>query len=212
MGHWHPARRHRLVARQRRWLGRRNDFHCALFVVHGFAALNRNYTQNAQWLMDPDIHDGPLEGTQKALTTMRTELSPFGGRLGLFGISRGAEHGLLLAKLVVKDGCAEAPDAIAVHSPPDATWPAFIVTDFQTGKPWAARMSGPGQERYSAPVQFPIPCSLPKAPRTGRETPAWHVFLPPVWLRMVACPRRTFSRAKATPSMPQRRTGRGSSW
>ncbi len=33
-----------------------NDLYCALFAVHGFAALSRNYTQNAQWL----THSEPL--------------------------------------------------------------------------------------------------------------------------------------------------------
>jgi hypothetical protein len=55
-----------------------NDLHCALFAAHGFAALSRNYTQNAQWLTHPDIDDVPLEGTQRALAAMRTELAPFG--------------------------------------------------------------------------------------------------------------------------------------
>ena len=113
-----------------------NDLYCALFAANGFAALSRNYTQNAQWLTHPDIDDVPLEGTQAALAAMRAEMVPFGCGLGLFGISRGAEHALLLAQLLAEDGCAEVPDAVAVHSPPDATWPAFIVSDFQTGQPW----------------------------------------------------------------------------
>lgn len=114
-----------------------NDLYCALFAANGFAALSRNYTQNAQWLTHPDIDDVPLEGTQRALAAMRAEMAPFGCGTGLFGISRGAEHALLLAQLLAEDGCVEVPDAVAVHSPPDAAWPAFIVADFQTGQPWA---------------------------------------------------------------------------
>ena len=114
-----------------------NDLYCALFAANGFVALSRNYTQNARWLIHPDIDDVPLEGTQAALAAMRAELAPFGCGLGLFGISRGAEHALLLAQILAEDGCAEVPDAVAVHSPPDATWPAFIVSDFQTGESWA---------------------------------------------------------------------------
>lgn len=146
-----------------------NHLHCALFAAHGFAALSRNYTQNAQWLTPPDIDDVPLEGTQSALAAMQTELAPFGCRLGLFGASRGAEHALLVAQLLVEDGCAEVPDAVAVHSPPDTTWPAFIVADFQTGKPWAGdrarpawswrgthERTRPGTPLCSGPVPYPV--------------------------------------------------------
>jgi len=114
-----------------------NDLYCALFAANGFAALARNYTQNARWLTHPDIDDVPLEGTEAALKALRHELAPYGCGVGLFGISRGAEHALLLAQLLAEDDCAGLPDAIAVHSPPDAAWPAFIVSDFQTGQSWA---------------------------------------------------------------------------
>ncbi len=124
-------------------LGGWNELVCALFAAHGFAALSRNYTRSAQWLTHPDIDDVPLEGTQRALAAMQAEIAPFGCRLGLQGGSRGAEHALLLAHLLVEDGRAEVPDAVAVHSPPDAAWPAFIVADFQTGKPWAGNRARP---------------------------------------------------------------------
>ena len=120
-----------------------NDLYCALFAANGFVALSRNYTQNGRWLTHPDIDDVPLEGTQAALAAMRAEVAQFGCRVGLFGVSRGAEHALLLAQLLAEDGCAEVPDAVAVHSPPDATWPAFIVSDFQTGQPWAGDPTRP---------------------------------------------------------------------
>lgn len=67
----------------------------------------------------------------------------FGCGVGLFGVSRGAEHALLLAQLLAEDEGAALPDAVAVHSPPDAVWPAFIVADFQTGEPWAGDRSRP---------------------------------------------------------------------
>lgn len=87
--------------------------------------------------MPPDIDDVPLEGTVAALDAMRAEMAPFGCGVGLFGISCGAEHALLVAQLLAEDGAAEMPDAVAVPSPPDVTWPAFMVADFQTGQPWA---------------------------------------------------------------------------
>jgi hypothetical protein len=78
-----------------------------------------------------------LESTQSALAALRAEIAPLGRGLGLFGASRGAERALLVAQLLAEDGCVEAPDAIAVHAPPDAIWPAFIVADFTAGGPWA---------------------------------------------------------------------------
>ena len=130
-----------------------NDLYCALFAAHGFAALSRNYTRKAQWLTHPDIDDVPLEGTETALAAMRTEMAPFGCGTGLFGISRGAEHALLVAQLLVEDCCAEVPDAVAVHSPPDAAWPAFIVADFQTGEPWAGDLTRPAWSWRGAHVR-----------------------------------------------------------
>lgn len=113
-----------------------NDFHCALFAAHGFAALARNYSpQGTGLLVRPDLDGVPLDGTEAALTALRAELASFGCGIGLFGVSRGAEHVLLLAQLLAEDDCP-GPDAVALHSPPDAAWPAFVVTDFQTGQPW----------------------------------------------------------------------------
>ena len=146
-----------------------NDLTCALFAANGFAALSRNYTPNVRWLTHPDIDDVPLEGTQNALAAMRAEMAPFGCRLGLFGVSRGAEQALLLAQLLVEDGCPEVPDAVAVHAPPDATWPAFIVADFQTARPWAGdrarpawswhrthERTQPGTQLGTRPVPYPV--------------------------------------------------------
>lgn len=81
-----------------------NDLHCALFAAHGFAALARNYSpQGTGLLARPDIDDVPLDGTEAALTALRAELAPFGCGIGLFGVSRGAEHVLLLAQLLAED-------------------------------------------------------------------------------------------------------------
>lgn len=146
-----------------------NDLNCALLAANGFAALARNYTRNARWLTHPDIDGVPLDGTEAALAALRQELAPFCCGVGLVGSSRGAEHALLLAQLLAEDGSAFLPDAVAVHSPPDATWPAFIVSDFQTGQPWAGDNERPawfwrgGHERTrpgtplgTAPPPYPV--------------------------------------------------------
>jgi acetyl esterase/lipase len=64
-------------------------------------------------------------------------------RIGLFGASRGAEKALLLAQILAEDGHPALPDAVAVHSPPDAVWPAYIFSDFHTGKAWAGDWTRP---------------------------------------------------------------------
>ena len=120
-----------------------NDLYCALFAANGFAALSRNYTKVVHWPMPPDIDDIPLEGTVLALDAMRAEMAPFGCGVGLFGISRGAEHALLLSQLMVEDHCANIPDAVAVHSPPDVAWPAFLVANFLPGQSGKGLEAGP---------------------------------------------------------------------
>ena len=111
-----------------------NDLYCALFAANGFAALSRNYTKVMHWPTPPDIDDVPLEGTVLALDAMRAEMAPFGCGVGLFGISRGAEHALLLAQLLADDDCANVPDV---------AWPAFIVANFQPGQSGVGRQAGP---------------------------------------------------------------------
>ena len=146
-----------------------NDLNCALLAANGFAALAHNYTQGARWLTHPDIDDVPLEGTETALMALRTELAPYPCKIGLFGVSRGAEHALLLTQLLAEDGSAALPDAVAVHSPPDEAWPAFIVADFQTGKPWAGDRQRPswswrGDHERTRPGTLlctaPLPCPV----------------------------------------------------
>ena len=120
-----------------------NDLNCALFAAHGFVALSRNYTQNFRWLVHPDIDSVPLEASEHALFALKAELAPYNVGMGLFGVSRGAEHALLLVQLLAEDSSPAIPDAVAVHSPPDETWPAFLVSDFTSGKPWAGDRTRP---------------------------------------------------------------------
>ena len=111
---------------------------CAPLAAHGFAALARNYARDQKpWTGIPDIDGAALDGTEDALEHLRGELAPHCCGVGLFGYSRGAEHALLLAQLLAEDGTETVPQAVAAHSPPDEAWPAFIVTDFRTGQPWA---------------------------------------------------------------------------
>ena len=46
-------------------------------------------------------------------------------KVGLFGVSRGAEHALLVTSLMVRDGESGLPDAVAALAPPDVICGAF---------------------------------------------------------------------------------------
>jgi pimeloyl-ACP methyl ester carboxylesterase len=157
-----------------------NDLNCALLAANGFAALAHNYTRTTPWLTHPDIDDVPLEGTETALMALREELGPYQCGVGVFGVSRGAEHALLLTQLLAEDGSPALPDAVAVHSPPDEAWPAFIVSDFQTGKPWAGDRRRPswswrGKHDRTRPGTLLglIPLSCPVFIAQGTQDNVW---------------------------------------
>ena len=96
----------------------------AIFAAHGFLAMPYGYSNGGNSWNAGDIIDVPLDRTAEALAALRT-FSLSGNRIGLYGVSRGAEHALLLASLMARDGVAGLPEAIAVHSPPDVICGAF---------------------------------------------------------------------------------------
>lgn len=63
------------------------------------------------------IVDVPLDRTVDALQALREH--PATGKVGLYGVSRGAEHALLLASILAKAGSTSYPDAVAVHAASD---------------------------------------------------------------------------------------------
>ena len=71
-----------------------------------------------------DIINVPLDRTVEALAALRA-WSLSDSKVGLYGVSRGVEHALLLTSLMAKSGMAGLPDAVAVHSPPDVVCGAF---------------------------------------------------------------------------------------
>lgn len=71
------------------------------------------------------------------------------GKVGLYGVSRGAEHALLVTSLMVRDGVHGLPDDVAAHAAPDVICGAFIGASFRdSGDPgWRCwtRRSGLGR-------------------------------------------------------------------
>jgi len=122
-----------------RWSGW-NYRTAAIFAAHGFLAIPFGYSNGGNAWNAGDIIDVPLDRTVEALAALRAH-SLSSNRIGLYGISRGAEHALLLASLMARDGIAGLPDAIAVHAPPDVICGAFDAKIFRDSgdpgwQPW----------------------------------------------------------------------------
>lgn len=120
-----------------------NDLTCAMLAANGFVALAHRYNGAGAYPENLNIDDVPLEGAVGALEWLRDATSEWACGIGLYGASRGAEMALLLAQILSEDGHPALPDGVAVHSPPDAIWPAYIFSDFQTGKAWAGDPARP---------------------------------------------------------------------
>jgi len=95
-----------------------------LLAAHGFLAFPFPYSKGGNAWNAGSIANVPLDRTAEALAALRG-FAPSGGKIGIYGVSRGAEHALLLASLMLRDGVAGVPDAIAVHSAPDVICGAF---------------------------------------------------------------------------------------
>ena len=101
-----------------------------LFAAHGFLAFPYGYSSGGNAWNAGHITDYPLDRSVEALKALR-EFQFADKRVGLDGISRGAEHALLLASLMARDKIKGAPDAIAAHSPPDVVCGAFDARSFR---------------------------------------------------------------------------------
>jgi pimeloyl-ACP methyl ester carboxylesterase len=90
----------------------------AILAAHGFLAFPFGYSNGGNAWNAGNIIDVPLDRTVEAIAALRA--FPYSSKkIGLYGISRGAEHALLLASLMARDSVDGMPEAIAAHSPPD---------------------------------------------------------------------------------------------
>jgi hypothetical protein len=154
-----------------------NELNCALLAANGFAALAHNYTPDARWLTHPDIDNVPLDRTEAALMALRDELAPHECGIGLFGVSRGAEHALLLTQLLVEDNGAARPMRwrsirLPIGLGRRSSWRTFRQASpgQETGSAphghGVTAMSGRDRERPWVRSRTPAPSSWPRAPRT----------------------------------------------
>jgi dienelactone hydrolase len=145
-----------------------SSFDALALAMHGFAAYPLNYSKGGNLWHAGEIHDVDLEKTVEALQWLRQH-SCVNGKVGVYGVSRGAEHALLLTSLLARDELTKLPDAVAVHSPSDTICGAFISGQFhpKEEESWdpskrAWRWRGSSEEflptmpieieRYSGPV------------------------------------------------------------
>ncbi len=96
-------------------------------AAHGFIAAPFGYSARGNIWHAGDILDVELETSANALNVLRS-IEGGNGKVGLYGVSRGAEHALLLTSLMARDPqhVAALPDAVAVHSPSDTIVGAFM--------------------------------------------------------------------------------------
>jgi dipeptidyl aminopeptidase/acylaminoacyl peptidase len=137
-------------------------------AMNGFATFAFPYSKGGNYWHAGDIHDVDLDQTVDALRWLR-EHPTVTGKVGLYGHSRGAEHAILLASLMSRDGVADLPDAVAAHAPSDTIAGAFIAGTFHpkereawdpSRRAWRWRGSSEGLfptmpielERYPGPV------------------------------------------------------------
>lgn len=102
----------------------------ASFAARGIAALPFGYSVGGNLWNAGRIENVPIDQTAAALDTLRRRPRS-AGKAGVYGVSRGAEHALLLAVLMTADDTLHAPDAVAVHAPPDVICGAFDAREWR---------------------------------------------------------------------------------
>jgi dipeptidyl aminopeptidase/acylaminoacyl peptidase len=93
--------------------------------MHGFVTYPFAYSKGGNAWHAGDVRDVDLERTVDALRWLRRHEAS-SGKVGLYGVSRGAEHAILLASLMARDNIPGVPEAVAAHAPSDTIAGAFI--------------------------------------------------------------------------------------
>lgn len=154
-----------------------------LLAAHGYLAYPHSYSRGGNAWNAGSIIDVPLDRTVQALDALRA-FACAGPGIGLYGVSRGAEHALLVSALLAGEG-GVVPDAIAVHSPPDVVCYGFNSAAYRDqGDPgWTATDPGKrawtwrGSSETLLPT-MPIPVELIEAPifiSHGTRDKVWSV-------------------------------------
>jgi len=111
----------------------------AILAASGYLAYPHGYSVGGNAWNAGAIENVELTRTAAAIAALRA--APWcDGRVILYGVSRGAEHALLVASLMARDGVAGLPDAVAALAAPDVVCGAFDARSFRdAGDPgWQA--------------------------------------------------------------------------
>lgn len=95
-----------------------------MLAAHGFLAFPMPYSIGGNTWNAGSIQNVELMNSVRAMRALRS-FEFCNGSVGLFGVSRGGEHALLVTSLMVRDGLDDLPDAVAVHSAADTICGAF---------------------------------------------------------------------------------------
>lgn len=96
----------------------------AIFAAHGYLCYPHSYSKDGNAWNAGHIRDVEITRTVESLLAFRR--FPFSnGKVGVYGVSRGAEHALLLAALMAKEQMEDVPNAVACLAAPDVVCGAF---------------------------------------------------------------------------------------
>lgn len=111
----------------------------AILAASGYLAYPHGYAKGGNAWNAGSITDVELTRTADALGSLRA-FAPSSGRVAIYGVSRGAEHALLVASLMAAHGMEDGPDAVACLAAPDVVCGAFDARSFRdAGDPgWRA--------------------------------------------------------------------------
>ncbi|KZL05374.1 Alpha/beta hydrolase family protein [Pseudovibrio axinellae] len=96
----------------------------AILAASGFLAYPHGYSVDGNAWNAGSIENVELMRTVEAIQALRN-FDACDGRVVLYGVSRGAEHALLVASLMAQEGMEALPEAVACLTPPDVVCGAF---------------------------------------------------------------------------------------
>jgi pimeloyl-ACP methyl ester carboxylesterase len=96
----------------------------AILAASGFLCYPHGYSKGGNAWNAGSIEDVDLASTVDALGALRA-FEPSNGKVALYGVSRGAEHALLVASFMSRFGLVGIPDAVACLAAPDVVCGAF---------------------------------------------------------------------------------------
>ena len=112
----------------------------AILAASGFLAYPHGYSVGGNAWNAGSIENVELSRTVDAIKALRA-FHPCNGQVILYGVSRGAEHALLVASLMARNGLEGLPEAVACLAAPDVICGAFDARNYRDAgdpgwQPW----------------------------------------------------------------------------